>query len=109
MLRGEFVIRYPDSPRQGPEPDGDTVKFQPDTPALVEGLPRRSGTPADLGPRGISVRLEAIDALETHFGETHQELEGATAARELLLANLGFTNVRFYQDQPNKVESADQN
>jgi endonuclease YncB( thermonuclease family) len=108
-LRGEFVIRYPDSPRQGPEPDGDTVKFQPDTPALVEGLPRRSGTPADLGPRGISVRLEAIDALETHFGETHQELEGATAARELLLANLGFTNVRFYQDQPNKVESADQN
>src|SRR5215213_3538782 len=108
MLLGEFVIRYPDSPRQGPEPDGDTVKFRPDSPALVEGLPRPSGTPADLGPRGISIRLEAIDALETHFGDTHQELEGANAARETLLADLGFTNVRFYQDQPNKVESADQ-
>ena len=26
LLRGRFVIRYPDQPRQGPEPDGDTVK-----------------------------------------------------------------------------------
>lgn len=29
LLRGEFVIRYPDLPREGPEPDGDTVKFAP--------------------------------------------------------------------------------
>lgn len=108
VLRGHFVIRYPDLPRQGPEPDGDTVKFKPDTPALVEGLPRRSGTPADLGPRGVSVRLEAIDALETHFGGTHQELAGANSARDLLLAELGFTNVRYFSDLPNKVESADQ-
>ena len=85
VLRGEFVIRYPDLPRQGPEPDGDTVKFRPDSPALVEALPRPSGTPPDLSARGISVRLEAIDALETHFGETHQELAGANAARDELL------------------------
>jgi hypothetical protein len=45
VLRGRFVIRYPDLPRQGPQPDGDTVKFQPDTPALVEALPRPSGRP----------------------------------------------------------------
>jgi hypothetical protein len=25
LLRGSFVIRYPDLPRQGPEPDGDTT------------------------------------------------------------------------------------
>jgi endonuclease YncB( thermonuclease family) len=108
LLRGEFVIRYPDLPRQGPEPDGDTLKFRPDTPALVETLPRRFGTPADLNVRGISVRLEAIDALETHFGETHQELAGANAARDELLRRLGFTNVRFFKDLPNKVASADQ-
>ena len=93
LLRGQFVIRYPDIPRQGPEPDGDTVKFKPDTPGLVETLPRRSGTSADINSRGISVRLEAIDALETHFAETHQELTGANDAREALLAHLGFTNV----------------
>ncbi|MEU1515678.1 hypothetical protein ABZ490_26595 [Streptomyces sp. NPDC005811] len=108
LLRGLFVIRYPDLPRQGPEPDGDTVKFHPDTPALVEGLRRPSGTPPDINARGISVRLEAIDALETHFGETHQELDGADKARDRLLQLLGFTNVTFFEDHPNKVESADQ-
>jgi len=40
VLNGQFVIRYPDAPRQGPEPDGDTIKFLPDTPSLVEALPR---------------------------------------------------------------------
>ncbi|MEV0614074.1 lamin tail domain-containing protein [Nonomuraea sp. NPDC050404] len=108
LLRGSFVIRYPDLPRQGPEPDGDTVKFLPDSPALVEALPRRSGRPPNINARGISVRLEAVDALETHFAETHQELEGANAARDELLRLLGFTNVRFWEDLPNKVESADQ-
>lgn len=108
VLRGSFVIRYPDLPSQGPEPDGDTIKFRPDTPALVNTLPRQSGRPADIGLRGISVRLEAVDALETHFSETHQELLGANAARDFLLARLGFTNVKFFADQPNKIESADQ-
>ncbi len=108
LLRGTFVIRYADLPRQGPEPDGDTVKFRPDAPALVEALPRRSGRPPDINARGISVRLEAIDALETHFGETHQELAGANAARDDMLRRLGFTNVEFFSDLPNKVRSADQ-
>src|SRR4029450_6773608 len=107
VRRGECVIRYPDLPRQGPEPDGDTVKFLPDTPALVEALPRPSGRPADINARGIAVRLEAIDALETHFQETHQELAGANAARDELLAQLDFTNVVFFNDLPKKVQSAD--
>jgi endonuclease YncB( thermonuclease family) len=108
LLQGDFVIRYPDLPRQGPEPDGDTVKFAPDTPALVEALPRRSGTPPAINARGISVRLEAIDALETHFHETHQELAGANAARDELLRLLGFSGVVFWPDLPNKIQSADQ-
>jgi hypothetical protein len=108
LLQGWFVIRYSDLPRQGPEPDGDTIKFLPDSPGLVEGLPRRSGRPPDINARGISVRLEAVDALETHFGETHQELAGANAARDELLRRLGFTTVVFFLDLPNKVQSADQ-
>ena len=108
VLRGRFVIRYPDLPRQGPEPDGDTVKFVPDTPVLVEGLPRRSGRPPKINARGVSVRLEAIDALETHFDETHQELPGANDARDELLRRLGFTGVEFFPDLPNKVRAADQ-
>ncbi|GGL09849.1 lamin tail domain-containing protein [Mangrovihabitans endophyticus] len=108
LLRGQFVIRYPDLPRQGPEPDGDTIKFLPDTPALVETLPRRSGRPPDINRRGISVRLEAIDALETHFEETYQDLKIATAARDEMVDRLGFTNVVYFPDAPNKVQSADQ-
>lgn len=108
LISGEFVIRYADIPRQGPQPDGDTVKFQPATPALVESLPRPSGTPPRINARGVSVRLEAVDALETHFEEAHQELTGANAARDTLLGHLGFTGVAFYPDLPNTVESADQ-
>ena len=36
LLRGSFVTRYADLPRQGPQPDGDTVKFLPDTPGMEE-------------------------------------------------------------------------
>jgi endonuclease YncB( thermonuclease family) len=108
LLAGAFVIRYPDLPRQGPQPDGDTVKFAPDTPALVDALPRPSGGAPDLNARGISVRLEAIDALETHFEGAHQELDGANAARDALLAALGFTGVTYFAELPNTVESADQ-
>lgn len=71
-------------------------------------MPRRSGRPPDINARGISVRLEAIDALETHFEETHQELAGANRARDEMLQRLGFTNVQYFDDLPNKVKSADQ-
>src|SRR3954453_20929435 len=108
VLRGDFVIRNADLPTQGPEPDGDTIKFKPDNPALVEGLPRTSARTAEINRRGISVRLEAIDALETHFSETHQELAGADAARDELLRLLGFTTGTYFPDRPNRGESADQ-
>src|SRR4030095_4767071 len=51
---------------------------------------------------------EAIDALETHFADTHQELAGADAARDDLLRRLGFTNAVFCADMRTLVESADQ-
>jgi hypothetical protein len=40
------------------------VKFVSDTPALVEALPRQSGRAPKINARGVSVRLEGIDALE---------------------------------------------
>jgi endonuclease YncB( thermonuclease family) len=109
LLYGQFVIRYPDLPNQGPEPDGDTVKFAPDNQNLVCDIPQRSGRPPKINARGISVRLEAIDALETHFENTHQELTGGKQARDTLLAKLGFTNIVFSKTNPNKIKSADQN
>jgi endonuclease YncB( thermonuclease family) len=106
LLYGQFVIRYPDIPNQGPEPDGDTIKFLPDHPQLVMDLPRISGRPPKINKHGISVRLEAIDALETHFNNTHQQLQGANMARDELLAHLGLEDVVFFENHSNRIKSA---
>ena len=108
LLVGNFVIRFPDLPNQGPQPDGDTIKFLPDNPELVMDLTRISGRPPKINDRGISVRLEAIDALETHFKQTHQEVKGGNLARDELLAHLGFKNVVFSKRHPHNIESANE-
>jgi len=110
VIKGKFWIRYDDQPRQGPEPDGDTVTFQADNLALVRKLPRLSGRGPNISKRGnIPIRYEGIDALETHFQGGHQQLGFANAARDKNLEVLGFKNVKFFADQPNKVESVDVN
>jgi endonuclease YncB( thermonuclease family) len=53
------------------------------------------------------VRFEGIDALETHFKNHHQDLTFANAARELMLQQVGFTQVEFFPDRPNKVQHAE--
>ncbi|MEO7340579.1 MAG: hypothetical protein ABI073_06855 [Luteolibacter sp.] len=105
LIKGEFHIFYRERPRGGPQPDGDTVSFKPDSPRLIEDLPWQ-GRPADINSKGIiPIRLEGIDALETHFKGTHQQLDLADAARDWLLARLGFTGVTFWDDLPNNVRT----
>jgi endonuclease YncB( thermonuclease family) len=108
LIKGEFHIFYPDRPRQGPEPDGDTLKFLPANPQLVEQLHRENpGTASpDFNDRGmINLRFEGIDALETHFKGAHQDLTWAIAARDAVLQKSGFENVQFWDDLPNKVKA----
>ncbi|MDQ4092831.1 MAG: hypothetical protein M3143_05325 [Actinomycetota bacterium] len=108
LIRGEFYIRYPDLPRNGPEPDGDTISFLPDSDDLVRSLPRFGNTGPDrrhLGTYGI--RLEGIDTLETHFENQHQGLQFAHGARDRMLQIMGFGDVQFWPDRPNKVHSAE--
>jgi hypothetical protein len=58
-IQGEFRI-------VGTSPDGDTVRFYPDDPAVWDTIP--GPVPIQIrGPGGASLRLEGIDALETHF------------------------------------------
>jgi hypothetical protein len=107
LIRGDLYVLYPDLPRNGPEPDGDTISLLPDNDDLVQALPRFGDTPADRKHLGVySVRFEGIDALETHFQNHHQNLEFADAARDLMLREVGFTQVEFFDDRPNKVQSA---
>ena len=109
LIKGQYSIHNPNNPRRGPEPDGDTVTFFPDSLDLVRALKRFSGRAPDITDGHINARYEGIDALETHFQGTHQDLGFANAARELNLALLGFTNVRFFPDLPNVVQSVDRN
>lgn len=85
----------------GFQPDGDSIRFAPHNVGLVNALPNRTTT---LQPgKSIQLRLECIDALETHFSSgsprlTHQPMPLGMAAREALLTLLGFSQVQWSAD-----------
>lgn len=111
LIKGSFHIHYPERPLSGPEPDGDTIKFQPDNRQLIERLPRPNRMPG-FNKAGItSIRFEGVDALETHFEvndeDYHQHLPLALAARDAMLAQAGFGAVSFFDSHPYKVETVE--
>jgi endonuclease YncB( thermonuclease family) len=90
LIKGQYRVVHS-------EPDGDSVHFIPDNPAAFTSLHIN----AHLGSGGAAqLRLDAIDALETHYTPPahgaktmHQPLELAHAAGARLLGLLGFTDV----------------
>ena len=88
-LRGELVV-------VGKSPDGDSIRFAPETPALLGSL--TDGERAEPSEDGtVQLRLDGIDTPETHYGNLAQPL--GDAARDELLAWCGFTGVRWSGDQ----------
>jgi len=86
-------------------PDGDTIRFKPDAPADLAML---DGVPPSVNARGhASLRLEGIDALETHFEGRHQPLALANSARDELLRLVGITNIVWDARQGSVVSSVD--
>src|SRR3954470_7054950 len=76
------------------EPDGDSVHFTANDPSEWDLL---RGTPVQRNAGGVAqLRLDAIDALETHYtargggGRLHQPLELGHAAAARLVELLGF-------------------
>ncbi|MET8545699.1 nuclease [Kitasatospora sp. NPDC004799] len=91
LIKGRYQIK-------GSEPDGDTVKFLPDDITMWAKVPGERKVKTN--QQGVaSLRLDGIDALETHYQGAgpdfvHQPLDlGAHAARDALLTWLGFTAV----------------
>src|SRR4051794_40153178 len=90
LVKGQYRI-------VGSQPDGDSVHFFPDDPAAFTAVHLN----AHLGGGGAAqLRLDGIDALETHYTppahgghSLHQPLELAHAAGARLLQLLGFTDV----------------
>jgi hypothetical protein len=80
------------------EPDGDSIRFYPDDPAQWSLVPGPHAVQTN-ATGGAQVRLDGIDALETHYGARgsvplHQPLELAHKAADELLRWLGFRGVQ---------------
>jgi endonuclease YncB( thermonuclease family) len=91
IIKGHYRIR-------NSEPDGDSVHFHPSDPNAFTTLHLAAHLN---GQGGTQLRLEAIDALETHYSPRvrggflqHQPLELAHTAAAQLLQLLGFTDVQ---------------
>jgi endonuclease YncB( thermonuclease family) len=99
LIKGTFQL-------VGASPDGDSVRFYPDDPEAT----KKAGLKVRLNSRGgMQLRLDAIDALETHYRPhggpmLHQPVALGTAAADRLVAVLGFTKVLRADD--GKVTSA---
>jgi endonuclease YncB( thermonuclease family) len=91
LIEGEYRL-------QGAAPDGDSIRFYPDKPEVwskVTGRPVRTNKKG-----GAQLRIDGIDALETHFnpagshfGNIHQPKDLGDKASAELLHFLGFTKV----------------
>lgn len=102
LIKGTYhVLNY--------SPDGDSIRFMPANPALVQGL---NGSRPKINARGhVQLRIEAIDTLETHYsppsggGALNQPLALAHAARTALIDFVKITNV-VWSPNGNTVVSA---
>ncbi|MFN8562472.1 MAG: hypothetical protein U0703_12835 [Anaerolineae bacterium] len=89
LIKGTFHVT-------GYAPDGDSIRFQADDNANWAKL---SGASVRLNGRNhAQLRFEAIDTLETHYGNKHQPLALADAATDFLLTRLGIINVLWNDD-----------
>lgn len=104
LIKGTYhVLNY--------SPDGDSIRFKPANPALLQRL---SGPSPKINARGhVQLRIEAIDTLETHYsppsggGPLHQPLALAHAARTALMNFVKITNVVWDQNGNTVVAAHD--
>ncbi|HEY7092824.1 MAG TPA: thermonuclease family protein [Ktedonobacterales bacterium] len=103
VIRGSFHVK-------GASPDGDSIHFVADNEATwgkLQGAPSLAGA-----LHAAQLRLEGIDALETHYtppyghAAVHQPKQFAEGARTRLMQALGITNVKWTANG-SRVTSAD--
>lgn len=103
VIRGTFhlINRTAGGVETGFEPDGDSIHFKPDNPALLDRLTRLR-LPYKLTRIGsVQLRFEGLDALEIHYrpdvggAETHQPRPLADEARDFLTGVLGLNPINY--------------
>ncbi|MBD2180695.1 thermonuclease family protein [Planktothrix sp. FACHB-1355] len=101
-ILGNFVII-------GKQPDGDSIRFVADNPNLYQYLHRAYRIKPSRVDGSVQLRLEGIDAPETHYGKAAQPL--GKEARDRFLDWIGFKNIEYKKNEvlnsePNTVPGA---
>ncbi len=96
-LRGQLTLK-------GKKPDGDSVRFIADDPEGWEALRRNDRIRLSTVDASVQLRFEGVDAPELHYGSAAQPL-GADA-RDVLLAEAGFREVVFADNDPTLVSDS---
>ena len=97
VVAGTFHVK-------GFQPDGDSIRFQANDPANWDFFEWE--TEKDKKEKRKQLRVESIDALETHYEGYHQPRPFALAALESLLEMLGIKDV-IYSLSLTQIVSAD--
>ncbi len=98
LIKGTFHVL-------GYSPDGDSVRFKAKDPSLWKKL---SGPAVELNARGhAQLRIEAVDALETHYQGVCQPPRPARAATNCLLSHLGINEVVWDETHSAVVKAQD--
>ena len=90
VIKGSYQIL-------GREPDGDSIAFSADRREAWNLLPWKSAAERDkaIKRNAVQLRIEAIDALETHYEGRHQPMAIAKAATHHLLEAFGITGIGY--------------
>ncbi|MFZ2472951.1 MAG: hypothetical protein WAW52_13570 [Methanothrix sp.] len=99
LIKGTFHV-------QGYSPDGDSIRFKAKDSSLWKKL---SGPAAECNARGhAQLRIEAVDALETHYQGVCQPQRPARAATSYLLSQLGIDEVVWDETHSTVVKAQDE-
>lgn len=98
IIKGRFHVK-------GYQPDGDSIRFEADNPAQWDGFDWDSASKKKAAKKQL--RIEGIDALETHYEGYHQPRPFAIAALERLLKLLGIENVKYSLNVTTIVDADD--
>jgi hypothetical protein len=98
LIKGTFHVK-------GYSPDGDSIRFRAKN---SDNWKKLSGPAAEMNALGhAQLRIEAVDALETHYQGYHQPLKLARAAGRYLLSYLGIQEVVWDESQTRVIKAED--
>ena len=99
LIKGTFHVK-------GYSPDGDSIRFRARNP---DNWKKLSGPAAELNARcHAPLRVEGVDALETHYQGYHQPMKLARAACRYLLSYLGIAEVVWDESQSMVIKAQDE-